>query len=403
MGGAGWFNLFRCEGSFTFYPQSNRTSVVVDLPALTIYVVFATLLLAFLIILPGIRKERLSTFGIVTLSLFMGGTTLVGIYNCGWHTGEAQISAAYRAHSNEKIHGKIGVYFGLYQVNVTLLARSEYYNKTMDMAFNEKFGFERPDQLKEEYKKGLIKGLPFPILTVAEYIAVDAAYYNQAGFGWGLSYRQAGFYGSFFLWFSFALWLLTNLTIVVVPRYGAYLMSLTGAMLIYSDFVYFWLLPTNPLKIPFEGSILELKMGWCFWLVLTTGILSLLVGLGISITDHIYPHKFTTVLEMDYGTPFDRCTLIEDSQETKSIKNLKSLTKQKSTTNLNLWRRFSRKIQDKGLSDSQNQDKGLDDTQSNLEENTGNMDAPNSPWCRKSEPTVSFQENIEMIPTNIQQ
>ena len=89
MEGAGWFNLFRCEGSFTFYPQSNRTSVVVDLPALTIYVVFATLLLAFLIILPGIRKERLSTFGIVTLSLFMGGTTLVGIYNCGWHTGKS--------------------------------------------------------------------------------------------------------------------------------------------------------------------------------------------------------------------------------------------------------------------------------------------------------------------------
>jgi dual oxidase maturation factor 1 len=67
-----------------------------------------------------------------------------------------------------------------------------------------------------------------------------------------------------FLWFSFALWLLTNLTVVVVPRYGAYLMSLTGAMLIYSDFVYFWLLPTNALKIPFEGIILELKLGWCF-------------------------------------------------------------------------------------------------------------------------------------------
>ena len=99
---------------------------------------------------------------------------------------------------------------------------------------------------------------------------------------------------------------------------------------------------------------------------------------------------------------FYRCTLIEDSRETKSIK--KSLTKQKSTTNLNLWRRFSRKIiqnPDKGLSDIQNpdkrlgdiqnQDKGLDDIQSNPEEN---MDAPNSPWRRKSEPTVSFQENI---------
>ena len=92
---------------------------------------------------------------------------------------------------------------------------------------------------------------------------------------------------------------------------------------------------------------------------------------------------------MDYGTPFDRCTLIEDSRETKSVNNLKSLTKQKSTTNLNLWRRFSRKIPDKGL----------DDIKRNPEKN---MDAPNSPWRRKSEPTVSFQENIEMIPTNLQ-
>ena len=31
-----------------------------------------------------------------------------------------------------------------------------------------------------------------------------------------------------------------------------------------------------------------------------------MTGVGISIVDHIYPHKFTTVLEMDYGTPFDR-------------------------------------------------------------------------------------------------
>ena len=79
------------------------------------------------------------------------------------------------------------------------------------------------------------------------------------------------------------------------------------------------------------------------------------------------------------------------------MKNLKSFTKQKSTTNLNLWW-FSRKnpdkgldniqTQDKGLGDIQNPDKGQDDIQSNSEEN---MD---SPWRQKSEPAVSFQENI---------
>jgi dual oxidase maturation factor 1 len=40
-----------------------------------------------------------------------------------------------------------------------------------------------------------VQGLPFPILTVGEYFTVDAE-----GFCWGRSYRQAGYYTSFFLW-----------------------------------------------------------------------------------------------------------------------------------------------------------------------------------------------------------
>ena len=84
----GWFDLFRCEGGYTYYPGSNRTPVFVDGQILTIYLIFATILLAFLLILPGIRKERLPTLGIVILSLFMGGTTLIGIYSTNWHTGK---------------------------------------------------------------------------------------------------------------------------------------------------------------------------------------------------------------------------------------------------------------------------------------------------------------------------
>ena len=103
--------------------------------------------------------------------------------------------SAYRSFSNEKIQGRIGIYIGIDHVNITLLAMPQYYNKTMDVAFNERFNFERPDQLQEEYKKGLKKGLPFPILTVAEYMSVDAE-----GFCWGRNYRQAGYYCSFFLW-----------------------------------------------------------------------------------------------------------------------------------------------------------------------------------------------------------
>ena len=246
----GWFDLFREHGGPTLYPESNRTPVIADVQALTVYIVFATLLLAFFVVMPGIRKERFTTFTSVILSLFVGGTTLVGICGCGWHTAEAEISSAYRSFSNEKINGLLGVYIGLDHVNVTLVAMPKFYNRSLDVAFNEKFGFERPDQLQDEFKQALKKGLPYPILTVAEYMGVDAE-----GFCWGRNYRQAGYYASFFLWASFALWLLMNVMMVVVPRYGAYLMTMTGAMMLFADFVYFWLLPSRELRQVHSGFL----------------------------------------------------------------------------------------------------------------------------------------------------
>merc|ERR1711971_943274 len=346
--------------------------------------------------MPGIRSQRFTTFTSVILSLFVGGTTLVGIYGCGWHVAEAEISSAYRSFSNEKIMGKLGIYIGIDHVNVTLLAMPKYYNKTMDVAFNERFDFERPDQLQQEYKKGLKKGLPFPILTVAEYMSVDAE-----GFCWGRNYRQAGYYCEFFLWFSFALWLLMNMMMVIVPRYGAYLMSCTGAMMLFSDFLYFWLLPSRALKIPFEGVVLEFELGWCFWLVLTAGSLCLMLGVSISVIDLIYPHKFSTVLEMDYGTPFDRHTIIEDSHETKKKRKWVPKLEEPSSNGLGgLLRRFSKRDRDRGMDIQRNP--GAD--------NYGfDMDMPKSPWryphlmfrtdSRKSK-AVSFKQNPAFDPTD---
>ena len=61
---------------------------------------------------------------------------LVGSCGSGWHTAEAEIISSYRAFSNEKIHGRMGVYIGLNSANVTLEAM--HYNKSMDVNFNER-------------------------------------------------------------------------------------------------------------------------------------------------------------------------------------------------------------------------------------------------------------------------
>lgn len=49
--------------------------------------------------------------------------------------------------------------------------------------------------MKAEYRAALKKGLPFPILTIAEYLTV-----NSEGFSWGGKYRKAGYYTVVLLW-----------------------------------------------------------------------------------------------------------------------------------------------------------------------------------------------------------
>jgi len=49
----------------------------------------------------------------------------------------------------------------------------------------------------QEYESALRKGLPYPILTVAEYLSLD-----EEGFCWGRMYRQAGYFSCISLWYA---------------------------------------------------------------------------------------------------------------------------------------------------------------------------------------------------------
>lgn len=49
--------------------------------------------------------------------------------------------------------------------------------------------------MEESFREALQRGLPFPILTVAEYFTT-----GQEGLGWGGKYRAAGYYAIVMLW-----------------------------------------------------------------------------------------------------------------------------------------------------------------------------------------------------------
>lgn len=44
------------------------------------------------------------------------------------------------------------------------------------------------------------------------------------------------------------------------------------------------------------------------------GLVCGFVGMVIACVDLLYPHRFSTVLEVDFDTPYDRHIIIEDSR-----------------------------------------------------------------------------------------
>ncbi|XP_075977833.1 dual oxidase maturation factor 1 mol isoform X2 [Anticarsia gemmatalis] len=309
----GWFDAFREEGGPTLYAYHNRTAVAADVPALALLIAALTLYVAFLAVFPGIRKERFSTFTIVTLSLFVGTVILVCKHGSSWHVAGARVArAAYRAFSAERLDCWLAVHVGLGHVNVTLTALSWGNTSIGDpgVDYNEQFRWEEAGAIQEWYREGLTRGLPFPVLSVAEHFAVQ-----HEGFEWGAKYRAAGYTTSTLLWTALALWLLMNLLLVVVPRYGAYAMATLGVTLCAAAGGYWASLPHAPLVVRLDGAMLFFSLGWCFWLVLIAGCVCVAVGLVIAILDLIWPHRFSTVLEVDYDTPYDRHVLIVDSRQ----------------------------------------------------------------------------------------
>ncbi|XP_050458987.1 dual oxidase maturation factor 1 [Cataglyphis hispanica] len=311
----GWFDAFRSDGGPTLYSYSNRTPVTGDVPLVIVFVIFGTLFMAFLVIFPGVRKERLTTFLTITMSLFVGATIQVAQYGSSWHTSSATIVSSYSAFSRHKAMADIGGYIGLMHINITykLLPESEQTNG--DVEYNERFWWRSSGEMTSAFKQALYQGAPFPIVSLAEYFSL-----HQEGFSWGSRYREAGYYASIMLWTSFASWLMMNLLLMVVPRYGAYGMIFTGLCMLLTNLIYTALLPCEPLIAHIDGSILSFNLGWNYWLVVSAGAACLLAGLVITAIDMIFPHQFSTILEVDYDTPYDRHVIIEESFDTRNVR-----------------------------------------------------------------------------------
>ncbi|NWZ86321.1 DOXA1 factor, partial [Poecile atricapillus] len=281
------------DGSYPFYPGATACFPF-DTTRAVIVTTFLSMLLTFIIILPGIRgRGRLFWFLRLVLGLFMGAVILTVQFTRDWETGWVQANTSYKSFSAAQVTADVGLHIGLAGVNITLRGKPvKQINETID--YNEHFPWNFGADYEHSYSEGLEKGLPSPILYVAEKFS------RQSPCAVHRQYRTAGHYVSLTLWLAFCTWLISIMLFSMsILLYGGHMLLVTATLILLS--LLFFSTARNTLKCPirFGPASLRTDYGESFWLTLAAGLLCLLLGLAIVILNSLQPEKLKLIFSMD--------------------------------------------------------------------------------------------------------
>ncbi|PIO35114.1 hypothetical protein AB205_0054980, partial [Aquarana catesbeiana] len=240
------------DGVFPFYPQA-RKEWAFNVNFIIVVIVFLVFASAFILIIPGIRgRARISWTFRVIISLFIGAVTVVVNFTGDWEIGSINATTTYKSFSSVVVNADIGINVGLSGVNVTLKGNPVHQiNETID--YNEQFLWVFGSDYDKYYYDGLERGLPNPILYVAEKFSKNdpCGLHNQ--------YRVV----------AFCSWIICNILFSMpVFIYGAYMILVTAAFMIFSLLSFSTVRNVAFCNIQFGSQSLKTYYGGSFWLTL---------------------------------------------------------------------------------------------------------------------------------------
>ncbi|XP_037690019.1 dual oxidase maturation factor 2 isoform X2 [Choloepus didactylus] len=155
------------DGVLPFYPRP-RHAAGFSVPLLIVIVVFLALATSFLLILPGIRgRSRWFWLVRILLSFFIGTEIVAVNFSAEWLVGRVCTNTSYKAFSSARVQAQVGLQVGLDGINITLTGTPmQQLNETID--YNERFSWRLGENYAEKYTEALEKGLPDPVLYLAE-------------------------------------------------------------------------------------------------------------------------------------------------------------------------------------------------------------------------------------------
>uniref|UniRef100_A0A674JLP0 Dual oxidase maturation factor 2 n=1 Tax=Terrapene triunguis TaxID=2587831 RepID=A0A674JLP0_9SAUR len=276
------------DGVYPFYPQP-RKAYAFDVSSIIVIAVFLSLGLSFLLILPGIRgRARLYWLLRVILSLFIGAVIVAVQFTGDWETGQVTANTSYKSFSRTMVNADVGLHIGLGGVNVTLVGNPvNQINETIN--YNEHFAWRFGVNYNQIYNEGLEKGLPSPILYVAEKFS------QQSPCGVYSQYRISGHYASATLWVAFCAWLISNMLFSMpVLVYGGYMILVTGAFMIFSLLSFSTVRNSPMCAIQFGPASLQTVYGASFWLTLATSSWCFFIGrlTVIDISENVFGRNY---------------------------------------------------------------------------------------------------------------
>ncbi|XP_074693473.1 dual oxidase maturation factor 2 [Strix aluco] len=263
------------DSIYPFYPQQ-RKAFVFDVSTIIVIVVFLTFACSFLLIIPGIRgRVRLYWTLRVLLSLVVGVVIVAVQFTGDWETGWVKANTSYKSFSCALVKADIGLHVGLGGVNITLMGNPvSQINETIN--YNEHFAWRFGADYDHSYSEGLERGLPSPILYVAEKFT------KQSPCGVHRQYRISSHYASATLWVAFCTWLISNMLFSMpVLVYGGYMLLVTGAFMIFSLLSFSTVRNSPMCPIQFGIATLRTGYGGSFWLTLAIGLLCFVAGVTV--------------------------------------------------------------------------------------------------------------------------
>ncbi|KAG8575985.1 hypothetical protein GDO81_009728 [Engystomops pustulosus] len=265
---------------FPFYTLW-RTPFLFDTIIVQIIIICLVTAATFIIILPGIRG-KLRTFWLVRMltSLYIGAVIIAVNFTRDWEVGTINTTTVYKSFSNSMVNASIGLWIGLRGVNITLAGNPvNQLNETIN--YNERFSWESRIQYDIDYREGLERGLPSPVLYVAEkFISNSPCRLHH-------QYCLSTYYSSAIMWAAFCSWILSNV-LFCMPFlvYGIYMLFVTAVCIIVSLVSFATVRQAPECNIHFGNTVLHTTFGLSFWLSFATGLLCLIISI-ILLTIHM--------------------------------------------------------------------------------------------------------------------